>query len=152
MSVDFDIRRTTLADLPVVAPLFDAYRQFYAQPPDPALAERFIRDRLERNESVIFVASEAKSSNGLGFTQLYPAFSSVAARPIWILNDLFVAPAGRRRGIGCALLDAATDHARQTGAKRLILSTAETNKAAQALFESYGSRRDDQFWTYEFEL
>jgi GNAT superfamily N-acetyltransferase len=123
--------RVTAEQVELVAALFDAYRQFYGQPPDLAGARRFLAERLGRGESVIFALVE--SGRALGFTQLYPAFSSVSMKPIWILNDLFVAGDARRRGIGAQLLRAAREHALRTGAARLALATAVTNTKAQAL-------------------
>jgi ribosomal protein S18 acetylase RimI-like enzyme len=148
----FQIRRASLTDLSTVAALFDGYRQFYGQSADYPLAEAFIRDRFTNNDSVVFLAIDPPSGNGLGFVQLYPSFSSVAARRIWILNDLFVAQAARKRGVGRGLLDAARDHAKATGAKRLVLSTAVSNREARALYESYGYRQEDVFLVYKLEL
>ena len=152
MRFTIQIRRATGADLCSAAELFDAYRQFYGQPPDYSLAESFLRERFEHNDSVLILANDVQSGNGLGFVQLYPSFSSVAARRIWILNDLFVAPSARRRGVGRALLDAARDFAASTGAKRLVLSTAATNHEARALYEAYGYKKEDVFVTYKLEL
>ena len=146
------IHRASVVDLRTVSELFDGYRQFYGQPADYALAEAFVRDRFANNDSVVFLAIDSQSGDGLGFVQLYPSFSSVAARRIWILNDLFVAPAARQRGVGRALLDAARDHGLATGAKRLVLSTASTNSAARALYESYGYKQEDVFLVYKLEL
>ncbi len=140
----------TLGQVELVAPLFDAYRQFYGQPPDPQGARRFLAERLGRGESVVYAVVEG--GRALGFTQLYPSFSSVSMRPIWILNDLFVAEDARRRGVGGLLLRAARDHAVRTGAVRLALSTAVTNTAAQALYERDGWRRDTAFLHYEYQL
>jgi GNAT superfamily N-acetyltransferase len=140
----------TADQVDLVAPLFDAYRQFYGQAPDPEGARHYLAERLGRGEAVIFAAVEDGAA--LGFTQLYPSFSSVSMKPIWILNDLFVAEAARRRGVGARLLAAAKEHARQAGAVRLALSTAVTNAAAQALYERDGWRRDAAFLHYEFEL
>jgi ribosomal protein S18 acetylase RimI-like enzyme len=150
--LNFQIRRASLSDLLIVAELFDGYRQFYGQPADYPLAESFLRERLANHESVVFLAVDSLSGDGLGFVQLYPSFSSVSARRIWILNDLFVIPVARQRGIGRALLDAARDHATSTGAKRLVLSTAKTNHAARALYESYGYKPDDMFQEFTLEL
>lgn len=134
----------------LVAPLFDAYRQFYGQAPDLAGARRFLVERLSRGESVIFAAVE--DGQALGFTQLYPSFSSVSMKAIWILNDLFVAAEARHRGVGARLLRAARDHAMQTGAFRLELATAVTNTTAQALYERDGWQRNTAFLHYEYEL
>ncbi len=147
-----DVRPATLADLEVTAGLFDAYRQFYRQPADPAMARRFIADRLARGDSTIFLA--AVDGVAAGFVQLYPVFSSTSTPPgrLWLLNDLFVAPAGRRRGVGRALMERATAWARETGATGLFLSTARDNHPAQALYESLGYRRDEVFVVYELQL
>jgi GNAT superfamily N-acetyltransferase len=142
--------RVTAEQIELVAPLFDAYRQFYGRPPDPDGARRFLAERLGRGESVVFAVVEGERA--LGFTQLYPSFSSVSMRLIWILNDLFVAADARRRGVGASLLRAAREHAAASGAARLALSTAVTNVAAQALYERDGWRRDTTFLHYEYEL
>ncbi|HVX04536.1 MAG TPA: GNAT family N-acetyltransferase [Rhodanobacteraceae bacterium] len=144
--------RATLDDLDALATLFDGYRVFYKQPSDPARACAFIEERLRRDESVIFIARDRGNREALGFTQLYPMFSSVAARRIWVLNDLFVAPAARQRGVARALMDRARDFATEAGALRLILETAEDNHAAQALYESLGYVRESGERHYSLEL
>ena len=143
-------RRATIDDLDALVPLFDAYRQFYKQPSDPDLARGFLRERFEHAQSIIFIAEEAGSA--LGFTQLYPSFSSTRAARIFVLNDLFVAPAGRKRGVGAALLAAAADYGRGAGAVELGLSTARTNLTAQSLYEAHGWQRDDVFLSYDLSL
>jgi GNAT superfamily N-acetyltransferase len=139
--------RNDLDDLDDLVPLFDGYRQFYGQRSDLAAARAFLRDRLERDESVIYVAY-ADPREAAGFTQLYPSFSSVSLKPLWILNDLFVRSDIRRGGVGRVLLERARRHAVETGAKGLVLNTAVTNKAAQTLYESCGWQRDDEFFQY----
>jgi len=115
------IRRAGAGDLDVLAPLFDSYRRFYRLTGDLEAAKLFLRDRMEQNESVIFIAFEA--GKAVGFTQLYPSFSSGAMARIFVLNDLFVAPEARRSGVGSALLRAAAEFSRAEGAVRLVLST-----------------------------
>lgn len=145
-----DLRRATLADLPLLVPLFDAYRQFYGQPSDPPRAERFLRGRLAGDESVIYLAEH--HATAVGFVQLYPSFWSVAACRSWILNDLFVSPAHRGTGAGKALMNRARAHALETGAGGLSLATQRTNLAAQRLYESLGWKRDEEFYHYELSL
>ncbi|WIG55136.1 MAG: Acetyltransferase, GNAT family [Rhodanobacteraceae bacterium] len=152
MPATFSISRATLDDLDAVAPLFDGYRVFYGRDSDPALARAFIEERLRRGESVIFIARDDANHEALGFTQLYPMFSSVSARRIWVLNDLFVAPTARQRGVARALMDRARGFAKETGALRLILETAEDNRAAQALYESLGYVRESGERHYALEL
>ena len=138
--------RAELDDLETLVPLFDAYRQFYRRPADPTGARAFLAERLKRDESVIFLA--IVDGGPAGFTQLYPSFSSVTMQRLWVLNDLFVAPTARRSGAGRALLDRAERWARETGAKGLTLSTELTNATAQALYESAGWTKDDEFVHY----
>ena len=143
--------RATLDDLDALAPLFDGYRVFYGQTPDRALARTFLQQRLQHGESVIFIARDATGA-ALGFTQLYPLFSSVSARRIWVLNDLFVAAAARHRGVARALMERARAFALQSGALRLVLETAEGNHPAQALYEWLGYTRESGTRHYSLDL
>ena len=140
------IRRASLADLETLVPLFEAYRQFYRKPPDPERARQFLKERIESNESVIFLAFDQTTATG--FAQLYPVFSSAALARTLILNDLFVASEARRAGIGAALLNASIDYGRSIGAYRLTLSTELTNTAARAAYEKNGWTRDTAFCVY----
>ncbi len=140
-------RLATSADLGALAPLFDAYRQFYEQAPDLVRAEAFLRDRMQKDESSIIVA-ESSDADMLGFCQLYPSFCSVIAAPIVVLYDLFVAPDFRKSGAGRALMLAAEQHARQRGFARMDLTTAKTNVSAQSLYASLGWQRDAVFYAY----
>ena len=144
------IRAATIADLDAVAPLFDAYRQFYGQPADPPRARAFIGERLRHGDAVILLAQ--RDGAVAGFTQLYPLFSSVRTGRIWQLNDLYVAPTARRHGVGRALLDAARDHATASGALGLQLETQRSNAAAQRLYAALGWQRDDSSHVYTLTL
>ena len=141
-------RQAVLADLAVLAPLFDDYRQFYGRPSDVAAARAFLRERFDHGESILFLAHAADVA--VGFTQLYPSFSSVSLARTFILNDLFVVPGQRRSGVGSALLRAATDHARALGAVRVTLNTDIQNTSAQAVYETRGWKRDREYFVYHF--
>jgi GNAT superfamily N-acetyltransferase len=146
-----EVRLAGLADLDALVPLFDAYRQFYGQPSDLGLARAFLQERIERRESVIFIAL-LESGAGAGFTQLFPSFSSVGATRTYLLNDLFVVAAARRAGIGGRLIAAAAAFGRQAGATRLTLSTGVANLRAQRLYEAVGWRRNSEFSEYVLPL
>ncbi|MES2509550.1 MAG: GNAT family N-acetyltransferase [Pseudomonadota bacterium] len=150
------IRLANTNDIEQVTALFDAYRQFYSQPADIVLSRQFIADRMRKGESVILVAESDAAVTGTsgltGFCQLYPGFCSVLAQPIYTLYDLFVAPEARNTGAGRALLVAAHEHARANGFSRLDLSTARSNHAAQALYESLGWQRDEVYFSYSKTL
>lgn len=151
--VSFHVRQATTDDVDLIAPLFDAYRRFYGQRTDFEAARGFIRDRLQRWESVIMLAmsTDATDSPALGFAQLYPSFSSVAMRRTWILNDLFVAESARRRGVARELLSAAQRFAHESRAVRLELTTARSNHSAQRLYEAHGFRMVSEFIAYSIE-
>jgi GNAT superfamily N-acetyltransferase len=137
------IRQAGILDLDRLVLLFDGYRIFYGQESDRDRARAFLEDRFRQQESVVLIA--LSGDQAIGFTQLYPSFSSVSTAPIFILNDLFVAPEARGKGAGRALLAAAADHARSVGAVRLTLSTAFDNLTAQALYEAAGWIRESKF-------
>jgi len=149
--MNVQIRQATIHDLDVLVPLFDGYRQFYKQTSDQGLARAFLSERFAHHQSLVLLACDAQQ-RGLGFTQLYPLFSSVRAARTYLLNDLFVAPDARRHGVAKALMRASADHARALGAVRLSLATALDNAAAQALYESLGWQRDRQFCEYDLVL
>lgn len=146
---DITVRQARLADLDAVAPLFDAYRQFYRQPADLGLARAFLDARMRAGESTLLLAEDAHGQ-AVGFCQLYPSFCSVAAAPIHVLYDLFVAPEARGGGTGRALMQAAQDFATAAGSARMELTTARDNTRAQALYASSGWQRDEVFLSYNW--
>jgi ribosomal protein S18 acetylase RimI-like enzyme len=148
------IRAVGPGDAGLVAPLFDAYRRFYRLRSDPAAARRFLRERLRKRQSVLYVAFVRRDGRSMaaGFVHLYPSFSSLSMKRLWILNDLFVDPAFRRLGVGEALMRRAERLARSTGAAGIGLETASDNRAAQLLYERLGYRRYTQFYRYFLPL
>jgi ribosomal protein S18 acetylase RimI-like enzyme len=142
------VRKAVLQDLEDLTILFDAYRIFYKQEGDVSAARKFLKERLLRNESVIYIAYNEE--NAIGFTQLYPIFSSVSLKNAWLLNDLYVLPSARRSGVAEALLNAAREHGIDTGAKWLLLETALDNFPAQSLYEKNGwVKAEDIFYTLD---
>lgn len=131
--------------LEALAQLFDNYRVFYEQDSDIKAAENFLKERLSKDESIIFAAE----LNGelVGFTQLYTSFSSVSMLPIYILNDLYVAHEFRKRGIGEALLNKAKELCIANKFKGLALETAIDNPA-QKLYEQLGWEKDSACFHY----
>ena len=141
---DLAITRAGPADLDALSVLFDGYRQFYGQPSDLPRARDWLRSRLRVGESVVLVAK--RGGKTVGFAQLYPMFSSVRTARTWILNDLFIAPEFRRHGTARALLDAATQFAREDGAAFIVLETTRDNEAARALYRAAGWHEDSTQW------
>ena len=139
----------------LVFELFDKYRVFYGQESNLELAKSFIQERQDNHESVIFVALSDDKKQPIGFTQLYPIYSSVRAVKNWLLNDLYVDNAYRKQGIGENLIRAAMDFAKEQNAKFIELSTAVTNQTAQSLYEHIGFEKqnpDTEYYTYRIDL
>jgi ribosomal protein S18 acetylase RimI-like enzyme len=143
------VRPALAADVDRLVPLFGAYRAFYHEHPDPSRERRYLSERLDRGEAVVFLAEDR--GRAVGFTLLYPSYSSVSLRPIWVLNDLYVRPESRRGGVGGRLLVAAREFARASGAEYITLETAVDNPA-QRLYEAHGWTRDSAFLHYELRL
>ena len=141
-----EIIRANKQHLHRLAPLFDGYRVFYKQTSDPTAAEKFLTERFDREDSVVFLALD-NDGKGMGFTQLYPSFSSVSMQRVYILNDLYVASAWRGQGVGAALLNAAKAFALKAGSKGLTLET-DVDNPAQHLYERLGWKKDDDVFHY----
>lgn len=147
-----NIFRANEEHLDDLAVLFDGYRQFYKQPADFDGARLFLSDRLANDESVIFAARLEETGELVGFTQLYPTFSSVRMRRVWTLNDLFVAESARGQGVSRALMDAAREFAVSTGAVAIELATERDNLVARALYDSLGYDREESYLHFYLRL
>jgi ribosomal protein S18 acetylase RimI-like enzyme len=164
-----EIVRAGVEDIDALVPLFDAYLQFYKLPPNEDAARRFLHARLLKGEAVIYLALEVGAAGepaarpyksdahnnaraALGFTLLYPTWSSLSMKPWWNLNDLYVVPAARHRGVARALMERARRLAEESGASGLGLETAKDNFAAQKLYEQLGWKREEEFFRYELHV
>lgn len=148
-----EIKRLQPNEWQLVIDLFDQYRVCYKKVSDLGLAERFIRERLDNNESVIYVAMNGEQA--IGFTQLYPRYSSGRAEKNWILNDLFVDEGYRKQGVGAKLIKQAAEFAKAGGSKFIQLETMVDNYTAQSLYEGMGFIKqppDEEFYLYKLTL
>lgn len=136
----------TALDYDDLVPLVESYREFYKQSPNPGTLT-YIADRFDRGEAVGFIARLDRRA--IGFTICYPTFSTVALAPIWLLNDLYVAENYRGQGIASQLMQTAENAARDAGAARIWLRTANDNSAAQRLYEGRGWGLDTVFRRYD---
>ncbi len=143
-----NIRLAQEKDLLSLTALFDAYRVFYEKKSDIPGAKQFLKERLKKRDAQLFLAEE--NNLVLGFTQLYPIFSSTKMKKLWLLNDLFVAPEARGRGISKALIEAAKDLARASNACGLLLETAKDNSIGNALYPTCGFKQNETANFYEW--
>lgn len=145
----YNIKKAELSDLDRIFPLFDAYRIFYNYPSDIIEAQLFLKDRITKNESEIFVALTL-SGTAVGFTQLYPLFSSTRMKRLWLLNDLYVDEIHRGKGVSVMLIDAAKKLCVDTEACALTLETAKTNFIGNNLYIKTGFNLDQDHNYYEW--
>lgn len=149
MNEEEKIRKADFNDLEALALLFDQYRIFYEKQSDVSGARNFLSQRMDNSESVIFVA--VKNDGLVGFTQLYPLFSSTRMQRLWLLNDLYVVESSRGRGISKALINAAKQMAKETESCGILLETAKTNMIGNQLYPHCGFVLEEHsnfyFWT-----
>jgi len=139
----------TLEHLDLLTPLFVKYREFYGELPYPDSSRKFLETRLRRKESVIYLAlADDDDSKLLGFCQLYPSYSSLSLKRVWILNDIYVAEDARRQLVADRLLQTAKKMAKETNAVRMRVATSRDNEVAQKVYESIGFVEDEQFKNY----
>ena len=148
-----EIIRATKEHLPLVLPLFDAYRQFYEQSSDIEASEAYLAERLANNESALFLAYEEKGAEkiGVGFTQLYLTFSSVALKKFWVLHDLYVHEEYRKRGVAKQLISRSKELALENAPMGLVIESRISNQSAQHLFDSVGFVTEGEHYFYFLE-
>lgn len=144
------ITAATLDNLDKLTPMFIHYRELYGAMPQPEASKDFLRERLTKQETIILLAFEDETL--LGFCLVYPSFSSVSLRPMWILNDLYVAETARRKQVASQLLKAIAKQARDNNAVRLRVSISASNEIAQSLYEAAEFSEDQNFRSYILPL
>lgn len=146
------IVQATLEHLDLLTPLFIKYREFYGELPFPDSSRKFLETRLKRKESVIYLALADDEDKLLGYCQLFPSYSSLSLKRVWILNDIFVAEDARRMLVADRLLQTAKQMAKETNAVRMRVATSVDNEVAHKVYESIGFREDTKFKNYILEL
>jgi GNAT superfamily N-acetyltransferase len=144
------VRNAVTDDVPLLAVLFEAYREFYKQVSAPDAAAIFLQERIVGRDAEIFVAEDG-TGELTGFVQLYPLFSSTRMKRLWLLNDLYVSPAHRGRGISILLIDKAKELCRQTGSAGMLLETAKTNDIGNQLYPRTGFTLDEGHNYYSWD-
>ena len=145
------ITQATLKDLEELNDLFDDYRAFYNKKSDKETSKAFLKERIEKNESEIYIA---RNENGVatGFTQLYPLFSSTRLKRFWLLNDLFVHRDFRGKGISKLLIEHAKQLCIDTKACGMYLETGKDNNVGNQLYPSSGFTLDSENNFYYWDV
>ena len=149
--MEFKIIEANETHVEQLGKLFDLYRQFYKYDSDLTKSTNYIKDRIIKKESKIFIAVNINNET-IGFVQLYETFGSLDLGKIIVLYDLYVEEEHRKNKIGRELMLKSHDYAKSIKAKRIQLSTATDNFIGQSLYESLGYVKDTNFYTYDFEI
>ena len=145
-----EIREVLIEDLNSLADLFTSYRVFYRKTPDIAGARKFLKERIIKKDSEIYVyESDGRLA---GFVQLYPIFSSTRMKKAWLLNDLFVDEEYRGKGVSTRLIERAKKLVKETGAFGMMLETEKTNVIGNSLYPRAGFRLNEAANFYEWEV
>jgi GNAT superfamily N-acetyltransferase len=149
--VALEIAPIAAAEIDELLPLIAAYQRFYeVAEVDDERNRSFFARFLAPSEDGVLLGARAEGRL-LGYACLYWHFSSLLPAETVLMNDLFVAPEARGRGLGRALIAASAEVARERGAAHLEWATAPDNHTAQRLYDSTGATRSE--WIeYELDL
>lgn len=150
MSYGVKIRQATIHDLPNLVPIFDSYRAYFKQSKNPEEVEKFLFGKFDHLESVIFIAE--KKSAVIGFAQLYPVYSSLTLKRVWLLNDFFISEEYRNKGVGTELFKKVKEFSLLSKAKGIELSVEHINEKAWGFWEQQGFKLDDDFRYYFYKF
>ncbi|MEQ9592889.1 MAG: GNAT family N-acetyltransferase [Cyclobacteriaceae bacterium] len=145
------VKKATIEDLDELGDLFNQYRVFYKKSSDVEAAKNFLKQRMEKGESEIFVTIDEKDRM-TAFTQLYPLFSSTRMKRFWLLNDLFVHPEYRRKGYSVLLIEKAKDLCRSTEACGMMLETGKDNLEGNHLYPKTGFKLNEEQNFYSWDV
>jgi GNAT superfamily N-acetyltransferase len=152
MASRVEVSAVRAEEFETLLPLISAYQRFYEV--DDVDADRnrfFFRRFLAPSEVGLLLAARDEAGTILGYACLYWHFSSLQALETVLMNDLFVAPEARGRGIGRALIEATAKVARERGAAWVEWSTAPDNHTAQRLYDSLTGEKST-WLSYELEV
>lgn len=143
------IVQANISHIDQLVELFDAYRVWYQKASDKETAKKFLSQRIKNGESIVYVCQN-DAGQLVGFTQLYPIFSSTRMKRMWLLNDLFVDPDFRGKGISKMLINQAKELCKKTNSCGILLETEATNDIGNKLYPTTGFELEENnfyFWS-----
>ena len=146
------IKSCDLENLPALSLIYDEYRVHFEQASDLLTSEQFLKDRLGKAQAVIFAAFDEFSDEIMGFTLLYPGFSSLKLNATWTLNDMYIREKYRKFGVATRLLQRVKEFGDETGASWVSLKTGSENTKAQALYLKFGFEKDESCFYYYLKM
>ncbi len=146
----FEIRPGTTADIPALLRLIKALAEFEKAPHLVENNEAMLREDFETHRSFEFLVAELKGEI-VGISLYYPRYSTWQGR-CYYLEDLYVEPEQRGKGIGLALLRATAAEAKKAGANRLDWQVLDWNTLAVEFYEGEGAYVEKEWWNCKLEL
>lgn len=140
-SVEVEIRAVREQDRPDWCKLFASYGHFYDQQPSDKVLDRvwgWLMDGDHPTSGLVAVMD----GQIVGIAHFRPYFRTLTGSSACFLDDLFVAPAERGRGVGRRLIEAISALAEKDGWDFVRWMTAQDNRQAQHLYESVAERTE----------
>jgi GNAT superfamily N-acetyltransferase len=139
------IARVGRDDLDELLPLMRGYCDFYEVSPSDAALRGLCENLLAKPDTagVQLIARAEETGAPTGFATLYWTFSTLAAAPIGLMNDLYVDASARGSGVGAALIEACAAECAARGVAILEWETAPDNIRAQGLYDRTGAERSE---------
>ena len=141
-----EVRLMQYSDIDQVAVLLEEFRLLYGAPPDLEKTLQYLKDRFENEQSKIFIALDGNEY--LGFCQMYPTFSSISLKKLYILKELYVVKSHRKKGVAKELIQHAEKSAKRFNTIGLIIETRITNQSALKFYDSVGYLKEGEHIYY----
>ena len=150
LAEDVEIRPARVDEIEEMLPLIRAYCEFYeTEPQDEGLREMFRTLITDPSQGAVFIARDG--GRAVGFAALGWKWSSLKAARMGYLEDLFVDPEARGKGIADALIDACAARCRELGMPAMAWQTAPDNHRAQQVYNRTGAEFDT-YLEYDLKL
>jgi GNAT superfamily N-acetyltransferase len=146
--VSLRIRFGELADVPLIAELIRGLARYEKLEHEVTATEEKLTDALfgERRYAETLIAEDGDEP--LGFALFFHNFSTFLAQPGIYLEDLFVKPEHRGRGIGRLLLERLAQIAVDRGCGRLEWAVLDWNESAIRFYERLGAKPNSEWTVY----
>jgi len=148
--MDFTIRKGEERDIPAVMQHIHELAEFEKAPEMVVNTKEKLLEDWKLHKAFDFLVVEI-NDEVVGISLYYPRYSTWNGR-CYYLEDLYVKPHLRGKGIGLALLNATADEARKAGADRLDWQVIDWNEGAVRFYERIGAHIEKEWWNCKWDL